>query len=199
MAEDENALAQLLQKKLRGLKPTVTKVTKCDGSVEFYDHETIVKTGGSGTELGFVVDTKPDMSVAEVRPWLLISSQDVPTEVPLLQSLGVTHIISLLPGYTLPVDSSPLKHLSLDFYDDGSFTLDEDILAPAFAFIEDGRKTGGRVLVHCNAGISRAPSLVLAYLIKREKLCFESAWEAVTRVRPGAKPNSGFLNQLKLM
>ncbi len=55
------------------------------------------------------------------------------------------------------------------------------------------------MLVHCNAGLSRAPSVVIAYLRKEEGLSWEEAWEKVKEARPGMKPNVGFVKQLKAL
>jgi atypical dual specificity phosphatase len=53
-----------------------------------------------------------------------------------------------------------------------------------------------RVLVHCVQGMSRSASVVLAYLMSRERKTFKQAWEHVTALRPVVKPNPGFIIQL---
>eukprot|EP01122_Echinamoeba_exundans_P001206 TRINITY_DN1118_c0_g1_i1.p1 TRINITY_DN1118_c0_g1~~TRINITY_DN1118_c0_g1_i1.p1 ORF type:complete len:286 (+),score=44.50 TRINITY_DN1118_c0_g1_i1:420-1277(+) len=65
-----------------------------------------------------------------------------------------------------------------------------------FKFIEGGRRDGV-VLVHCNAGVSRAPTICIAYLMKKLKVTFEDAFELVKDARPAIEPNSGFVLQLK--
>ena len=39
----------------------------------------------------------------------------------------------------------------------------------AFEYIDRIKEKNGRVLVHCSAGKSRSPTIVMAYLIKRER------------------------------
>lgn len=56
-----------------------------------------------------------------------------------------------------------------------------------------------RVLVHCSAGISRSPSVVMAWLITRRGKSFEEAFEMVKRCRPYIMPNEGFERQLILL
>ena len=57
-------------------------------------------------------------------------------------------------------------------------------------------QSGGRVLVHCQAGISRSPSIVLAYLIDRKNMDFDDAYHLLTERRPIVAPNFNFLAQL---
>ena len=54
----------------------------------------------------------------------------------------------------------------------------------------------GKVLVHCQAGISRSPTIVVAYLMKVNKLTFNSATKMVLNIRSFIEPNFSFTNQL---
>lgn len=65
-----------------------------------------------------------------------------------------------------------------------------------FAFIDDGVKAGGSVLVHCLAGISRSPAIVIGYLMYKDGLSLDQAYNVVKDKRPLIGPNSGFLDQL---
>jgi protein phosphatase slingshot len=68
-------------------------------------------------------------------------------------------------------------------------------------FIHRGRKAGG-VLVHCAAGLSRSPSVILAYLCQRGKTLDEAL--ALLRRRVGEKgadfiePDASFLEQIEV-
>lgn len=66
----------------------------------------------------------------------------------------------------------------------------------AFKFIDEGRKSGC-VLVHCNAGISRAASIIIGYLMKTEKMSFSDGFWYVKGKRPVVHPNAGFVDQLR--
>uniref|UniRef100_A0A2K6TZY1 Dual specificity phosphatase 19 n=1 Tax=Saimiri boliviensis boliviensis TaxID=39432 RepID=A0A2K6TZY1_SAIBB len=55
----------------------------------------------------------------------------------------------------------------------------------------------GVVLVHCNAGVSRAAAIVIGFLMNSEQTSFTSAFSVVKNARPSICPNSGFMEQLR--
>ncbi|XP_012781059.1 dual specificity protein phosphatase 19 isoform X3 [Ochotona princeps] len=55
----------------------------------------------------------------------------------------------------------------------------------------------GVVLVHCNAGVSRAAAIVIGFLMNSEEIPFISAFSLVKNARPSICPNSGFMEQLR--
>ena len=65
-----------------------------------------------------------------------------------------------------------------------------------FEFIEEARKAGG-VLVHCNAGVSRSATVVIAYLMQNQRKSFPDAHNYVKERRSCIKPNTGFVSQLQ--
>ena len=63
-------------------------------------------------------------------------------------------------------------------------------------FIKQAIGKGGRVLVHCFAGVSRSAAVVIAYLMQEHGLSVHSAYSLVRSKRPYIKPNEGFHDQL---
>lgn len=55
----------------------------------------------------------------------------------------------------------------------------------------------GAILVHCVAGVSRSPAVVVGYLMKEEQMRLKEALGLVIRSRPQVSPNPGFLKALK--
>lgn len=113
----------------------------------------------------------------------------------LLTSYKVTHVLTVAPmtDYIPPIK---VKHKCLNIYDlpdtDLSHYYDE-----AFSFINDAVETQGKVLIHCNAGISRSAAITLAYLMKTLNLSYDTAWTLLKAKRPSINPNIGFIIQLK--
>lgn len=63
-------------------------------------------------------------------------------------------------------------------------------------FSESARRTGENVLLHCLAGISRSPTLAIAYIMRSQGLDYEEARKFVKSRRPSISPNINFMGQL---
>ena len=72
-----------------------------------------------------------------------------------------------------------------------------DYFLEAVDFISENL-TETNVLVHCQAGISRSASIIIAYLISERKLSLEKAVKKVRNVRPQICPSDQFLIELFL-
>ncbi|XP_038678207.1 dual specificity protein phosphatase 5 [Scyliorhinus canicula] len=83
----------------------------------------------------------------------------------------------------IPVEDSATADMSSHFQE-------------AIDFIDHVRHTGGKVLVHCEAGISRSPTICLAYLMRSKELRLEEAFDYIKERRSTISPNFGFMNQL---
>lgn len=66
----------------------------------------------------------------------------------------------------------------------------------AFQFLNKVREANGCVLVHCMAGISRSPTLAIAYVMKHLNMSSDDAYRYVKDKRPTISPNFNFLGQL---
>jgi len=67
----------------------------------------------------------------------------------------------------------------------------------AHEFIEQARVKKCKVLVHCEGGISRSPTIVISYLMKYCNMSLREAMEYVSVHRPMIRPNLGFVNELR--
>lgn len=79
---------------------------------------------------------------------------------------------------------------------------DMGMLRQALDFIDEARAQGLRVLIHCNQGESRGPSIALLYLATRlhalPDASFEAAEAAFRQVYPFYAPKQGIREHLRL-
>ena len=75
----------------------------------------------------------------------------------------------------------------------------EDSILPyidkCIKFIDENKNK--RIFVHCNAGVSRSPSIIIAYLMKTFNYSFKEAFDFVKNKRNIINPNERFIKELK--
>lgn len=143
---------------------------------------------------GMVLDHSLDLQVGLVRPFLLLSSQDAAHDMETLRTHQVTHVLNVAYGVPNPFPDQMI-YKTLPILDVPEIDI-TTFLEECNSFIDQARDQNGVVLVHCNAGVSRAASIVIGYLMSREKCSFEEAYSQVKSARPSARPNAGFYHQL---
>ncbi len=80
-----------------------------------------------------------------------------------------------------------------DSLTESSFTLEK--LVEAVEFIKTNIANNRNVIVHCRAGASRSPTVIIAYMMQRDKLTVSDAVNFVARKAPHINPT--FLNLLE--
>eukprot|EP01106_Pelomyxa_sp_JSP_P013444 TRINITY_DN4019_c0_g2_i1.p1 TRINITY_DN4019_c0_g2~~TRINITY_DN4019_c0_g2_i1.p1 ORF type:complete len:157 (+),score=46.47 TRINITY_DN4019_c0_g2_i1:70-540(+) len=135
-----------------------------------------------------------DMHVVDTG--LLLGGASAASDVKMLEAQGVTHVLTVMRGGLFPPYRWPHAYLLVEVLDWDSEDL-KSHFAECNKFIDEGR-AAGKVLVHCGAGISRSPTVVIAYLMWKLNLSFNDAYAKVLAARPYIEPNSGFVQQLKL-
>lgn len=181
-------LRDLIEKK-KSLKSCKTVITDPLGNKYEIEHGQVKKLERS---LPFVVDEKPDLNVASIIPGLYLSSQDPAVCNDILKKYEIRHILSI--GINISDKYDNIQYHTCDLLD-----LPESNILPSIKkcvnIIHVNLKEN--ILVHCNAGISRSPSIVIAYLMIIMKLSYDEAYNTVKRARSCIKPNDGFVKQLR--
>lgn len=131
---------------------------------------------------------------AEIRDYIYLGSARAASDEVSLRELGISHIINA--AVELPNELEPhFTYLRLDLDDDQKVNI-IDAIDDCYNFIERCRNDGGKVLVHCQAGISRSATIVIAHLMKKEDMSLRDAFFDVKSRRSQIGPNIGFFRQL---
>ena len=105
----------------------------------------------------------------------------------------ITHVLSLIDmEISLPIESK-LVHKLISIEDDEKSNLLK-IIKECIEFIEKADK----IFIHCMYGISRSPSIVIAYLMWKTHCSYYDTYFFVKNRRKFIYPNEGFVKQLKL-
>uniref|UniRef100_A0A8D2QMG3 protein-tyrosine-phosphatase n=1 Tax=Zosterops lateralis melanops TaxID=1220523 RepID=A0A8D2QMG3_ZOSLA len=127
----------------------------------------------------------------EILPFLYLGSAYHASKCEFLANLHITALLNVSRKSSesfkdqycykwIPVEDSHTADISSHFQE-------------AIDFI--GR-SGGKILVHCEAGISRSPTICMAYLMKTKRLRLDEAFDYIKQRRSLISPNFGFMGQL---
>ncbi len=133
-----------------------------------------------------------------IIPFVYISSYESANNYELLKNHNIQTIMTILP-----CDS---KSRPMTKYDNVNYfciskndSVDErinDIFDITFDIINKSINDKKNILIHCFAGVSRSPTIVCAYLMKKYKLSYNDAINIIKNKRNVVKPNKGFERQL---
>lgn len=150
---------------------------------------------------------RPINSADEVFPGVLLGDADTALSTHELRDLGVTHVLNAAQGHNNPayngyVSTNPtyyakmknLKFMGIAAMDMPGFYI-RPYLSQAADFIHNALKEGGRVLVHCQCGISRSAALVCGFFMLKRGMNVQTALATIKKKR-NIFPNQGFLSQL---
>ncbi|EJD42233.1 phosphatases II [Auricularia subglabra TFB-10046 SS5] len=138
----------------------------------------------------------------EIVPGLFLGSWKAAHDVDALRRAGITHVLTAMAlGFikleNLASAEPAFTLLQLPILDSIHFDL-IPLLPQCVQFIQDALDSGGKVLVHCFAGVSRSATVVTAYLVASRGLAPIEALQLVRKHRPCVAPNAGFVRQLEL-
>ncbi|EAL72309.1 leucine-rich repeat-containing protein [Dictyostelium discoideum AX4] len=110
-----------------------------------------------------------------------------------LKDNNVTHILTVANFKPLYPDLFKYLIINIDDVDEANIY---QYFKEMNTFIDEGREKGG-VLIHCRAGVSRSATATIAYIMMKNSVKFQEAFDITIKGRSRIYPNRGFLNQLK--
>lgn len=131
---------------------------------------------------------------SQVTPFLFLGNMKDASDGEALARLGVDHVLNVTAVQSGYKTSAGIRYKQLIASDNGYQNL-KQYFDEAFEFIDSAR-LGGAVLIHCQAGVSRSPTIAVAYLIKHSPMTMVEAYKFVKSRRSIISPNLNFMGQL---
>ncbi|KAL6095817.1 dusp10 [Pungitius sinensis] len=171
----------------------------CEHSLHLHQGSDSGAAAGLTGPLPHSLPSTPDIENAEltpILPFLYLGNEHDAQDIHPLQRFNI--------GYVLNVTT----HLPLYHYDTGFFVYKRlpatdsnkqnlrQYFEEAFEFIEEAHQAGMGLLIHCQAGVSRSATIVIAYLMKHTWMTMTDAYKFVKTRRPIISPNLNFMGQL---
>lgn len=135
------------------------------------------------------------MPICLVIPQLYIGDIQGAESYNELKALGITHIVQAMGGMQ-PMFPKEFHYKVIDCVDTPSDNLSQhfDSVCSYMSKVVDN---GGKIFVHCWAGISRSATICIAFLMYRLGVTLHAATLMCRKNRPQVYPNPGFQKQLE--
>lgn len=133
---------------------------------------------------------RPYERPSQVHRNIFLGDMDDARAVATLKSLGITHVVNMarsVPCYH--PDEFLYTHIRIEDVETADIRASSK---EAMRAIDEAVSRGTGVFVHCVAGVSRSCTVVIAWLVERERLTLREATSLVRRIRPIVSPNDGF-------
>ena len=133
---------------------------------------------------------------SKIFDWLFLGSYRNAIDKQEIKDLEINYVLNCAVEC---LESFPagVKYCHLKINDMPSFKI-LPFLDKASFFIHQAKVNNGKILVHCQMGISRSTSCVIAYMIRYMGYSSMNALDFIKKKRSIVMPNFGFLQQLML-
>ncbi|KAI3352962.1 hypothetical protein L3Q82_019535 [Scortum barcoo] len=153
---------------------------------------------------------KPDYDQGkpvEILPFLYLGSAYHASRQDYLSDLHITALLNVsrrdlqpAKGHYdykwIPVEDSHMADISSHFQEAIDRVYWWDPLTDLRVAADHVKQSGGKVLVHCEAGISRSPTICMAYIMRTQRLRLDAAFDIIKQRRAVISPNFSFMGQL---
>ncbi|CAG9318988.1 DUSP19_2 [Blepharisma stoltei] len=133
-------------------------------------------------------------SYNEILPGIYLGDYKAAKHLETLEGLGITHIViaasDLDPWYQNIINYKQFPQM-----DSGEALT--GIFRQSNQFIKEAVQSNGKVLIHCQMGVARSATLMIAYVMQEMSLDMNRAIEFVGRIRRCINPNPFHIFQLR--
>ncbi|KAL5010712.1 hypothetical protein ScPMuIL_013017 [Solemya velum] len=196
---EDNFLVVLLQK----LGDAFRTVTLLKGGFLGFQamHPSLCETKSTNYRCALLTSlSQPCMPISNIGPtrilpFMYLGSHRDSLNQETIQVNGISYILNVSSACAKPKFIQDGHFLRIPINDNYSEKM-LPYFRDAFQYLDMVSEANGCVLVHCLAGISRSPTLAIAYVMKHLKMSSDEAYRYVKDKRPTISPNFNFLGQL---
>ncbi len=137
-------------------------------------------------------DTTKINDIDKITDKIYISGEEGALEFEKFLKENINTVLSITDSPPKYSEELNINHKIMNFED----CLSQNIIPyikECIEFIENSNK----ILIHCSCGISRSPTIVIAYLIWKTHSSFNQVLNFVQSRRSSIEPSIGFIKQLK--
>lgn len=144
-----------------------------------------------------------DTTIDEILAGLFLSGYEPAYNAVTVREKGVTHILKVARESTFR-NVTPTRTFAINGFlaidvRDRSFERMYPYFKQIAAFIRNAHANGGVVLVHCQMGVSRSVTAVLAHLMINHRMNLAHAYDVVAAARGRIKPTNTFVVELRML
>lgn len=139
-------------------------------------------------------------TMQEICDGLFIGSRSAASDLEELQKNNISCILNIteeVPNFFEKSEYNFVYHREKLTDSLTSNIIEGGLLDRCFEFIDNALINGKKVLVHCQAGISRSGAVIVAYLMKKYNIDYDTALKRAKEKRECICPNSSFEKQIK--
>eukprot|EP00741_Cyanophora_paradoxa_P000892 tig00000448_g862.t1 len=158
----------------------------CAETIKLLDYSQVMRDIGA-TRLSLILS-----------PFLFLGSEEDARDVLRLQNERIFYVINADPSEVTTGSSfygPAMRYMEIQIDEIEFFDL-KAVLPAVFAFIDEAKRAGGRVLVHGKDGISRSAALVIGYVMREKGVTLARATKQVLDMRACVYPSHYFVRQL---
>ncbi|OQV12216.1 putative Dual specificity protein phosphatase 10 [Hypsibius exemplaris] len=170
----------------------------CDGHASMKSQPASLQQGPRLRSPASSPTTEVDLErveASQVLPYLYLGNERDAGDIKRLSDLKVKYILNVTSHSPLHFEKEGLRYKRIPASDSGQQNLMQ-YFQEAFDFIDEARRSDSNVLIHCQAGVSRSATIVIAYVMHSMQLSMDEAYKLVKDKRSVISPNLNFMGQL---
>lgn len=165
---------------------------------QLFSHSFVEKksSGSNDTTYSQHISLYEHQNPTEILPTIFLGTKEDSLKEKRLKEIGITHILCVMSGKRHEVQGCKL--LTVAMADNGNSQL-ENIMKRSFPFIEESQRKGNKLLIYCNRGQNRSPTLLISWLMSNKRWTFYHAHKYVKQARAMIQPHKSYVDQLRTL